>query len=56
MHALQAGGQLDLTAEALAADTGGELRGQHLEDYGATEGSLPGNEHARHSASELPLQ
>jgi len=56
VRVLQLGGALDLTAEPLHVEPGGEVRGQHLDHDLAIEGDLGGDEDATHPATaELAL-
>ena len=54
---LELGGELDLAAEAVHADAGGEFRREHLDHHRAAERRLLRDEHARHAtAPELTLE
>jgi hypothetical protein len=44
-------GDLDLSAEAVAIDAGGQLRWQHLHDDAASEHAVDGDEDATHAAT-----
>ncbi len=57
MRMLKLGGELNLAAEALDVDAGGELGQEDLYHHPPAEGPLLGHEHARHaSAAQLPLE
>ena len=57
MRMLQARGQQDLAPESFGADTGGEVRRQHLDDHAPSERALFGDEDAAHAAAaQLALE
>jgi hypothetical protein len=53
---LELRGEVDLAAESLDADLGGQLGRQHLDDHFTAETPFFGHEHARHTAAELVLE
>ncbi len=54
---LEAGDDLDLPPEAVAADPGGRLAREHLDDHVAVERHVPGHEDPRHAGTaELALE